>query len=66
MPYADRKKCRVEDREILHGEFASTSDKCFICNDGRLVEHYDNMFGSLEAGGYVPDIADPGKAIQVL
>ena len=51
MPYADKKSCKVGDREILHGEFASLRDKCVICNDGKLEENYDNIYGGLAGGG---------------
>jgi hypothetical protein len=51
MAYSDKKSCKVGDREILHGEFVSLPDKCFICNDGRLEEDYDNVFGGIAGGG---------------
>jgi hypothetical protein len=51
MAYTDKKSCKVGDREILHGEFASLSDKCVICNDGELEENYDNVYGGLAGGG---------------
>jgi hypothetical protein len=51
MAYTDKKSCKVGDREILHGEFASMADKCFICDDGTLIENYDNIFGGIAGGG---------------
>jgi hypothetical protein len=51
MPLADKKNCRVEDRKILHGEFCSIRDKCFVCFDGKLVENYDNIYGGVAGGG---------------
>ena len=51
MAYTAKKSCKVGDREILHGEFASLSDKCVICNDGELEENYDNVYGGLAGGG---------------
>lgn len=51
MAYSDKKNCKVGDREILHGEFASLVDKCVICQDGILVENYDNVFGGIAGGG---------------
>ena len=51
MAYSDKKSCRVGEREILHGEFASLFDRCVICNDGMLEENYDNVFGGIAGGG---------------
>jgi len=51
MAYSDKKRCNVGEREILHGEFASLPDKCVICNDGRLEENYDNVYGGIAGGG---------------
>jgi len=51
MAYSDKKSCKVGDGEILHGEFASLVDKCVICNDGILVENYDNLFGGIAGTG---------------
>ena len=51
MAYSDKKGCKVGDREIIHGEFASFVDKCVICNDGRLEENYDNIFGGIAGSG---------------
>jgi hypothetical protein len=51
MPYSDKKSCRIGEREILHGEFASLSHMCVICNDGELEENYDNIYGGLAGGG---------------
>ncbi len=51
MAYSDKKGCKVEDREILHGEFASLVDRCVICNNGTLEENYDNVFGGIAGGG---------------
>ncbi len=57
MPYADMKSCKVGDREIVHGEFVSVLDKCFVCNDGELEEDYDHIYGGMAGGGTgeVPD-----------
>ena len=44
MSYTDYKSCKVEDREILHGEHVCTTDKCFICNNGQLEEDYEIIF----------------------
>jgi hypothetical protein len=51
MPPADKKSCIVEDREILHGEFCSIRDKCFVSFDGKLVENYNNIHGGIAGGG---------------
>jgi len=51
MAYSNKKICKVGDRAILHGEFASLVDKCVICNDGSLVENYDNIFGGIAGTG---------------
>jgi len=51
MAYSNKKSCKVGDREILNGEFASLVDKCVICNDGSLVENYDNIFGGIAGTG---------------
>lgn len=51
MPYADCRNCRVDGREILHGEFVALSDRCFVCNDGVLEEDYDNIIGGLAGAG---------------
>jgi hypothetical protein len=51
MAYSDKKSCKVGNSEILHGEFASLADKCVICDDGCLVENYDNVFGGIAGGG---------------
>ncbi|MGA2333495.1 MAG: hypothetical protein ABSG75_17250 [Syntrophales bacterium] len=51
MAYSDKKGCKVGDRKILHGEFASLSDRCVICNDGRLEENYADVFGGIVGGG---------------
>lgn len=51
MPLADKKSCIVEDREILHGEFCSIRDKCFVSFDEKLVENYDNINGGITGGG---------------
>ncbi len=51
MPYADKKNCTVEGREILHGEFVSLREKCFLCVDGELLENYDFIYGGIAGGG---------------
>ena len=48
--YSDKKGCKVGEREILHGEFASLVDRCVICNNGTLEENYDNVFGGIAGG----------------
>ena len=48
MAYSDKKRCNVGEREI---QFASLPDKCVICNDGRLEENYDNVYGGIAGGG---------------
>lgn len=47
MPYAEKKSCKVNDQEILHGEHACVEDKCVTCNDGMLEEDYEMVFGGL-------------------
>ncbi|HYA14323.1 MAG TPA: hypothetical protein VEF33_08285 [Syntrophales bacterium] len=51
MVYSDKKSCKIGDSEILHGEFASLFDKYVICNDGRLIENYDNVYGGIAGTG---------------
>ncbi|MHC1728368.1 MAG: hypothetical protein AB9866_20595 [Syntrophobacteraceae bacterium] len=51
MPYADKKSCTVDGREIIHGEFVSLMDRCFLCIDGQLVENYDSIYGGIAGAG---------------
>lgn len=51
MAYSDKKGCKVDGREILHGQFASLVDRCVICNNGTLEENYDNVFGGIAGDG---------------
>jgi|GEM_PF-919028 len=51
MPYADKRSCIVDGREILHGEFASLRDKCVVCVDGELYEDYSNIVGGMAGAG---------------
>lgn len=45
MSYADFKKCEIEGRELLHGQSACLKDKCIVCNDGKIEENYENVYG---------------------
>jgi hypothetical protein len=47
MPYVDKKSCKLEDREILHGQTACLKDKCVMCVDGQFEEDYENVYGGL-------------------
>ena len=51
MNYSDKKSCMIDDREILHGEFASLIDRCVVCNNGKLIENYDNVYGGIAGAG---------------